>query len=324
VRVIRHLPDLPAELTGAALAIGNFDGVHRGHQAVIAEAGGRAAALGAPHLVVTFEPHPRAVFRPADPPFRLTPRRTKLELFATLGVAGTVVFPFSRAFASIEATAFVRDVLVGGLKARHVVVGENFCFGRGRAGTADFLRDQAPTAGFGVTAVAPERDAGGAPYSSSRARELLRAGDPQAAAAILGRPFAIAAHVKHGDHRGRLLGFPTANLPLGDHMRPRAGVYAVQARLADGAVRPGVANLGDRPTVGGSDFRLETHLFDFAGDLYGKRLEVALLHFLRPEMKFPDLDALKRQIAADAADARGRLGVPPAGATPAPALEPRS
>jgi riboflavin kinase/FMN adenylyltransferase len=314
VRVIRHLRDLPAGLTGAALAIGNFDGVHRGHQAVIAEAGRRARALGAPHLVVTFEPHPRAVFRPDDPPFRLTPRRAKLELFGALGVDATVVFRFNRAFASTEAKDFVRDVLVGGaqggLGARHVVIGENFCFGRGRAGTADFLRDQAPGAGFSVTAVPPEVDPEGAPYSSSRARELLRAGDPEGAAAILGRPFAIAGHVRHGDHRGRLLGFPTANLALGDHLRPRVGVYAVQARLADGGRVPGVANLGERPTVGGRDVRLEAHLFDFSGDLYGQHIEVALLHYIRPEMKFPDLEALKRQIAADAADARARLGLP--------------
>lgn len=310
MRVIRHLRDLPPALSGAALAIGNFDGVHRGHQAVIAAAGREAKALSAPHLVVTFEPHPRAVFRPADPPFRLTPRRAKLELFGALGVDATVVFHFNRAFAAIEAKDFVRDVLVAGLRARHVVIGENFCFGRGRAGTADFLREQAPAGGFGVTAVPPERDPQGAPYSSSRARELLRAGDPQGAAAILGRPFSIADHVRHGDHRGRLLGFPTANLMLGAHLRARAGVYAVEARLADGTRKPGVANLGDRPTVGGTDFRLEAHLFDFSGDLYGQHVDVALLHFIRPEMKFSGLDALKAQIAADAADARTRLGVP--------------
>ena len=314
MRVIRHLRDLPAALKGAALAIGNFDGVHRGHQAVIAEAGRRATALSAPHLVVTFEPHPRAVFRPADPPFRLTPRREKLALFGALGVDATVVFRFTRTFAAIEAKDFVHDVLVAGLAARHVVIGENFCFGRGRAGTADFLRDQAPGAGFGVTAVAPERDPTGAPYSSSRARELLRAGDPEAAAAILGRPFVIAGHVRHGDHRGRLLGFPTANLALGDHLRPRLGVYAVEARLADGRLVPGVANLGERPTVGGRDVRLETHLFDFSGDLYGHHIDVALRHYIRPEMKFPDLEALKRQIAADSVAARAHFGLPAASA----------
>jgi riboflavin kinase/FMN adenylyltransferase len=163
-----------------------------------------------------------------------------------------------------------------------------------------------------VTAVAPALDDAGQPYSSSRARDLLRAGEPEQAAAILGRPFAIAGHVRHGDHRGRLLGFPTANLALGDHLRPRVGVYAVSARLADGIARAGVANLGERPTVAGRDVRLEAHLFDFAGDLYGRRLEVALLHFLRPEQRFPDLDALKRQIAADSARARALLGVPAA------------
>jgi riboflavin kinase/FMN adenylyltransferase len=309
VRVIRHLSDLPTSLRGAALAIGNFDGVHRGHQAVIAEAGRIARSTGAPHLVVTFEPHPRAVFRPSDPPFRLTPRHAKLALFGALGVTATVMFRFDRKFAAITAEAFVRDVLVAGLGARHVVIGRDFCFGRGRAGTADFLRDQAASAGFGVTAVPPELDPAGQPYSSSRARTCLAQGDPAGAAAILGRPFTIGGHVRHGDHRGRLLGFPTANLALADHIRPRLGVYAVRARLADGTSRAGVANLGERPTVAGRDVRLEAHLFDFAADLYGSWLDVELLHFIRPETKFADLDALKRQIAADAAAARAQLAV---------------
>jgi riboflavin kinase/FMN adenylyltransferase len=203
----------------------------------------------------------------------------------------------------------VRDVLVAGLGARHVVIGRDFCFGRGRAGTADFLRDQAASAGFGVTAVPPELDPAGQPYSSSRARTCLAQGDPAGAAAILGRPFTIGGHVRHGDHRGRLLGFPTANLALADHIRPRLGVYAVRARLADGTSRAGVANLGERPTVAGRDVRLEAHLFDFAADLYGSWLDVELLHFIRPETKFADLDALKRQIAADAAAARAQLAV---------------
>jgi len=320
VRVIRHLRDLPAGLRGAALAIGNFDGVHRGHQAVIAEAGRIARLEGAPHLVVTFEPHPRAMFRPGDPPFRLTPRRAKLQLFGALGVDGTVVFRFDRRFAGITAEAFIEDVLVAGLAVRHVVIGRDFCFGSGRAGTADFLRDWvaggADRAGFGVTAVPPELDEAGQPYSSSRARDCLAAGDPAGAAAILGRPFAIGSHVRHGDHRGRLLGFPTANLALGDHIRPRTGVYAVRARTGAGAALVGVANLGERPTVAGRDVRLEAHLFDFAGDLYGQWLDVALVSFIRPETRFPDLDALKRQIAADAAEARRRLGLPAVGAAP--------
>ena len=309
MRVIRHPRDLPASLRGGALAIGNFDGVHRGHRAVVAAAGRIAAAHGAPALVVTFEPHPRAVFRPDDPAFRLTPRRAKFELFGALGVAATVVFRFDRRFAAIEAPDFVRDVLFAGLGARHIVIGRDFHFGRGRAGTAELLRELGQAAGVAVTAVAPVIDEAGQPYSSSRARELLRAGQPEDAAQILGRPFAIAGHVRHGDHRGRLLGFPTANLALGDHLRPRAGVYAVAARLGDGAALTGVANLGERPTVAGRDFRLEVHLFDFSGDLYGKRLDVALLHFIRPEQRFPDLDALKRQIAADGVRARALLGV---------------
>jgi riboflavin kinase/FMN adenylyltransferase len=320
VRVIRHLRDLPTSLRGAALAIGNFDGVHRGHQAVIAEAGRIARSDGAPHLVVTFEPHPRAVFRPDDPPFRLTPRRAKLQLFGALGVDATVMFRFDRRFAAITADSFVEDVLVTGLAVRHVVIGRDFCFGRGRAGTADFLRARAASlagrAGFGVTAVPPELDAAGQPYSSSRARACLAAGDPPGAAAILGRPFSIGGHVRHGDHRGRLLGFPTANLALGDHLRPRVGVYAVRARTAAGAGFAGVANLGERPTVAGRDIRLEAHLFDFAGDLYGQWLDVALMSFIRPEIKFPDLDALKRQIAADATEARARLGLPTLGVAP--------
>ena len=310
MRVVRHLRDLPPSLRGVALAIGNFDGVHRGHQAVIAEAGRVARSLGVPAIVVTFEPHPRAVFRPDQPPFRLTPRRAKLELFGALGVAATVVFRFNRGFAAIAAEDFILDMLVKGLDVRHIVIGRNFHFGRGRAGTAELLTEQGAKLGFGVTAVPPALDTTGEPYSSSRARELLQAGEPAAAAAILGRPFAIFGHVRHGDHRGRLLGFPTANLALGDHLRPRVGVYAVRARTEAGQVLAGVANLGERPTVGGRDVRLEAHLFDFTGDLYGRRLDVALLHFIRPEQKFPDLDALKRQIAADGATARSLLGAP--------------
>ena len=310
MRVIRHLRDLPASLRGGVVAIGNFDGMHRGHQAVIAEAARIAATLGAPPLIVTFEPHPRALFRPDEPPFRLTPRRAKLELFGAAGVAGTVVFRFDRGFAARAAEDFVRDILVAGLGARHVVIGRDFHFGRGRAGNAALLRVEGARAGFEVSAVAPVLDPAGQPYSSSRARALLRAGEPAAAADIIGRPFSIGGHVRHGDHRGRLLGFPTANLALGDHLRPRVGVYAVTARVAGGAALPGVANLGERPTVAGRDVRLEAHLFDFAGDLYGKRLDVALLSFIRPEQRFPDLDALKRQIAADGATARRLLGVP--------------
>jgi riboflavin kinase/FMN adenylyltransferase len=318
MRLIRHLADVPPEGRGAVLALGNFDGVHLGHQAVIRQAAEIAEAHGAPLGVLTFEPHPRSFFRPQDPAFRLTPFRIKTRHLQALGVQFLFELVFDAEMAARSAENFVEEVLVAGLGIAHVVVGYDFCFGKGRAGNASLLTQFGGRHGFGVTSVAAAKAGEGPAYSSTLVREQLKAGNPGAAAATLGRPWEIEGRVEHGDQRGRLLGFPTANLALGEFMEPKLGVYAVMA-ADDSSETPnwiaGVANLGNRPTVGGTRVQLEVHLFDFSGDLYGKHLRVALVDFIRPEMKFNGLDALKAQIAVDSAEARRRLhdyqGPPP-------------
>ncbi len=309
MRLFRHWTDLPADARGAVLALGNFDGVHLGHRAVIGVARRVADGTGAPAGVLTFEPHPRSLFRPDDPPFRLTPFRLKVRELQTLGLDNCVVVAFDRAFGGIGAEAFVDEVLVRGLGVRAVVVGYDFVFGRGREGTVDRLSRWGEARGFAVHVVSPAGDEG-LVFSSTAARDALKAGDPRRAAAILGRDWEIEGRVEHGDKRGRTIGFPTANVDLSDHLRPAFGVYAVRAGIDEGAGtvwHPGVANLGRRPTVGGLVERLEVHLFDYAGDLYGRHLRVRMVDFIRPEMKFDGLDALKAQIAADAARARAVL-----------------
>lgn len=313
MRIFRH-PAAAAAERGAVVALGNFDGVHLGHQHVIAEAGRSARAAGAPHAVLTFEPHPRSVFRPQDPPFRLTPFRVKSRLIRSLGVDLLFTLHFDAAFARRSAEDFIAGVLVRGLGVRQVVAGYDFTFGQARRGTATLLQQHGAALGFGVGIVGPVAGAGGAAYSSTHIREHLVAGRPRPAAALLGRFWEIDGRVEAGDRRGRTIGFPTANISLHDYLRPAAGVYAVRAGVAEGghtAWRDAVANFGNRPTFGGSDLRLEVHIFDYAGDLYGRHLRVALIEHLRPEQKFPGLDALKAQIAADAARAREVLkGVP--------------
>jgi riboflavin kinase/FMN adenylyltransferase len=258
--------------------------------------------------VLTFEPHPRSVLHADALPFRLTPFRAKSRLIETLGVDLLFTLHFDLAFAQRSAEDFVAHVLVDGLGARHVVVGYDFVFGHNRRGTPALLAEEGGKHGFGVTIVDPVATPGGPVYSSTRIREHLAQGRPREAAALLGRFWEIDGRVERGDERGRTIGFPTANLRLEDYLRPAAGVYAVRAGIEDGSggVRwqDGVANFGRRPTVGGSDLRLEVHLFDFSGDLYGRHLRVQLIDYLRPEQKFPGLDALKAQIAADAQQAR--------------------
>lgn len=304
--LIRDAATVPAELTGASVALGNFDGVHLGHQAVIGRARQFADANGLKLLLVTFEPHPRSLFSADAEPFRLTPMRIKLELFEALGAAATLCLRFDRALASMSADQFIDDLLVGALKARHVVIGHDFCFGTKRSGNASHLIERSAGAGFTVEPVEPQMAPDGESYSSTRIRDYLRNGEPERAAHLLGRPFRIEGHVQHGDKRGRLLGFPTANLTLDGYLVPRKGVYAVSATIA-GRVYSGVANLGLRPTIGTEDVRLETHIFDFDGDIYGAQIAVDLRHFIRPEKKFDGLDALKAQIAADSAEARRLL-----------------
>ncbi|HEV8016479.1 MAG TPA: bifunctional riboflavin kinase/FAD synthetase [Stellaceae bacterium] len=310
MRVFRHT-GATGDARGAVVAAGNFDGVHLGHQAVLAETKALARAAGAPFAVLTFEPHPRAVFQPGLPPFRLTPFRAKSLVLEALGVDLLFTLHFDLAFAQKSAEEFVAETLVAGLGAKTVVVGYDFVFGHKRRGTPELLKAEGLKHGFGVHIVAPVAGAGGAVYSSTQIREHLVAGRPREAAALLGRPWEIDGRVDVGDKLGRTIGFPTANIALADYLRPAPGVYAVRAGIEDGANmdwHDGAANLGWRPTVGGKDLRLETHLFDFSGDLYGKHLRVALIERLRAEQRFDGLDALKAQIAIDCQNARQILG----------------
>jgi len=293
--------------------MGNFDGLHRGHAVLLGQVRDRAQAQGRPPAVLTFEPHPRSVFLPGAEPFRLTPFRVKERELARLGIDLLFVQHFDLGFAAKSAENFVTDVIVGAIGASHVVVGWDCTFGNRRRGTPDLLRAAGGEHGFGVTVLEPVRGADTTVYSSTHIRELLKAGKPRAAAALLGRFWEIDGRVAAGDRRGRTIGFPTANLGFDDYLQPAFGVYAVRV-CGDGPDDPlagaavdGVANLGLRPTVGGLVPRLEAHLFDTDVDLYGRHLRVALVDFIRPERKFAGLDALKAQIAEDAAQARAIL-----------------
>jgi riboflavin kinase/FMN adenylyltransferase len=305
---IHHrLDTLPPSARGAVVAIGNFDGVHRGHRAVIAEARAQADALGAPLAAMTFEPHPRAFFAPATPPFRLTPAAAKARALAALGVEHLYVVAFDRAFAGKSAQAFVTEVLGRDLGAKCIVVGGDFHFGRGREGNLAFLEREAPVLGIRVAQVAPVCLDGGA-ISSRRIREHLATGELDEAATLLGRPWELEGTVVDGDKLGRTIGYPTANIDLGDMLRPKIGIYAVEVRLGEGEPwRGGVASLGYRPTVQGRDLRFEVYVFDFDGDLYGRTLRVRPLAYLRDEVALDGMEALKRAIADDVVTARAVL-----------------
>lgn len=310
MRIFRDVRRLPATATGAVAAVGNFDGVHRGHRAVIDTARREAAARGAPSAVLTFEPHPRHLFRPDDPPFRLTPFRVKAAILESLGVDLMLVPRFNRRFASITAEQFVADVLVGSFGLSEIVCGADFVFGKGRGGDIGVLEELGLHHGLKVRVVEPVGD-GSQVYSSTRIRDFLAAGDPKSAADLMGRPFEISGHVRHGEQIGRKLGFPTANVDHRGFLQPATGVYAIRAAIqGDGAQGEdetwidGVANFGRRPTVGGVQLLLEAHLFDFNGDLYGKRLQVRFIDYIRPEQRFDSLDALKARITEDARAAR--------------------
>jgi riboflavin kinase/FMN adenylyltransferase len=310
MRLVRHCGELTPDLKGCVVALGNFDGVHKGHQAVILTARRVAAELGAKWGVMSFEPHPRSVFRPDQPPFRLTPLRVKARLIEALGADLLVMQHFDRAFADLTALEFVSEILVKGLGARHVVVGYDYVFGKGRQGTGALLQKLADEGNFGFTSVPPEIAPDGDVYSSTRVREFLVSGKPDEAAKLLGHYWEIEGRVEHGDARGRTIGFPTANLVLGEYQRPATGVYAVRAGIDLGGAtlwHNGVANFGRRPTFDKTDEVLEVHLLDTEVDLYGKHLRVALVDHLRPEMKFSGLAALKAQIETDASEARALL-----------------
>ena len=302
--------DIPGRLRGAVLALGNFDGFHLGHQAVV----NRAVALGfhqrRPVIVATFDPHPVRFFKPDLPPFRLTSLDQRERLFASAGADAMLVFRFDADLASTDAEDFVSEILARRIGAAGVVTGEDFTFGRGRGGNAELLKELGAANEIVAEAVAPVL-VEGKRVSSGLIREALAAGDPGTATRLLSRPFAIEGLVVKGDGRGASeLGCPTANLKLGDYQRPEYGIYAVRVRLDDGTEYPGVANFGIRPTFEPPVELLEAHLFDFDGDLYGRSIEVALHHYIRPEEKFDSMDELAARMQEDAAKARRQLALP--------------
>jgi riboflavin kinase/FMN adenylyltransferase len=296
LKTIHGWKDLPDAERGAAVALGNFDGVHRGHQQVIAQAAKTALADKLPLGVVTFDPHPRRLFRPTEPAFKLMTHPQQARALEALGVDLLYLLPFDFEMASFGDREFVEKVLVGGLSVRHVAVGFDISFGRGRTGSADLMRAYGEEYGFSV--------------SATGVRDALRDGHPEGAARILGRPFAIEGVVRRGQQLGRQLGFPTANVEVEDYVVPKLGVYATRTRLPDGREVPGVANLGNNPTTGEVETRLETWLFDFDEDLYGQVIETDLIAFLRPELKFDSIELLVEQVLRDEIAARAIVAPP--------------
>ena len=309
MHLFRTWSEVPAQLKGGVLSLGNFDGLHLGHQAVLGKAMDIARAKGAPAGVMTFEPHPRLFFKPEQEAFLLSPFRTKARLIEAIGRDYLFVQTFDREFSQRPAESFVEDILVGGLAVSHIVVGYDYVFGFQRRGNVALLNDLAAKHGFGVTSVG-ELSEGGVRYSSTTIRNLLKDGAPEKAARLLGRYWEIEGRVEHGDQRGRTLGFPTANVHSHGYLQPKKGVYAVRAGVDRGAEtvwHDGVANFGSRPTFDKKDVLLEVHLLDFSEDLYSKHLRVALIDYVRPEQKFDGLESLKAQIAKDRDAARSLL-----------------
>jgi riboflavin kinase/FMN adenylyltransferase len=301
-----HDQPIPEAFRGAVIALGNFDGFHLGHQAVVGRAVQRGAHERRPVIAATFDPHPVRHFKPDTPPFRLTTLDQRERLFANAGADAMLVFRFGDELASTTAEDFVAGLLAEQFDAAGVVTGEDFTFGKGRGGNAGVLRDLGAQHGIEAETVAPVL-LDGERISSGRVREALQAGDPGTAIRLLTRPFAIEGTVVHGDKRGRALGWPTANVELGNYLRPSYGIYAVRVTLDDGSEHDGVASLGVRPTFDPPRELLEAVLFDFDGDLYDRTIEIALHHYLRPEAKFDGIEALKTQMDADAVEARRLL-----------------
>jgi riboflavin kinase/FMN adenylyltransferase len=308
MRWLDHRNPMPEALRGAVIALGNFDGFHRGHQAVAGEAIGWAKAEGRPSIIATFDPHPVRFFKPDVPPFRLTTLEQRQELYLAAGATAMLVFHFDADLAGTSAEDFIRTILIERFGAHGVVTGGDFTFGKGAKGNVDLLRSLGGELGLQSRVVEAVR-AGEEVVSSSRIRQALRDGDPQLAARLLTRPFAIRGIVEHGDKRGRTIGYPTANVTIDNYLRPKYGIYAVTGRLlATGQVLHGAANIGIRPQFEPPKELLEPYFFDFSGDLYGQEIEVAFHHFLRGEAKFDSLEALIEQMDKDCAEARRLLG----------------
>jgi riboflavin kinase/FMN adenylyltransferase len=310
MRVVHGYGHVPVDAKGAALALGNFDGIHRGHQVLLARAKEAAARLGCPAGVVVFEPHPREFFAPGDHHFRLMPLEQKLAVFRSLGLDLAIVLEFNADLARLDAERFIDDVLVGALAVRHVVVGYHFFFGRNRSGSAETMRAAGAAKGFGVTVVEPVADRG-EPFSSTGIRLLLAEGDVRAAAAALGRRWSVKGPVIGGAKRGTGLGFPTANIALPRGTSLGHGIYAVRVGL-DGRMLDGAAYLGTRPTFDNGKPVLEVFLFDFDGDIYGREIEVIFIDMIRGDRKFDSAEALVAQMKADCAKARELLSALPA------------
>jgi riboflavin kinase / FMN adenylyltransferase len=304
---------LPEKLKGGVVAIGNFDGVHRGHQSVLNRALEIATSRGVPALVLTFEPHPRTVFRPDHPVFRLTPAPLKARILEAMGFNAVIEYPFDRAFSERSADEFVNSILIDWLGASEVVTGFDFHFGHGREGGPAFLMNAGNAKGFGVTLIDAYRDENAEVVSSSRIRSLLAEGHVAEVAGLLGYRYTVEAEVIGGEKLGRSLGFPTANMQLPPEAELKSGIYAVRFRTADGTIRDAVASYGRRPTVteNGAPL-LETYVFDFKGDLYGQVCSVSFFSYLRPELKFDGLDPLIVQMRQDEEEARAVLsGIAP-------------
>ncbi len=304
--LLASLETMPPGWRNAVVAIGNFDGVHTGHQAVLAAARAEAARIGAPLIMMTFEPHPRTFFAPQAPIFRLTDANVKTAIACAAGVDGVLVLPFDGELSAMSAEDFVRGILLEQLAIRHAVTGYDFHFGHKRLGTPDFLKRAGAQHGFGVTIVAEHGDEGGA-VSSSRIRGALADGAVGEAREMLGWTWSVAGEIRHGEKRGRALGFPTANMILDPACNLRHGIYAVHLTRRDGSVQDGVASFGRRPTFDNGPPLLETYLFDFSGDLYGQTVLVSLAGWIRPELKFDDVEALIAQMTRDSAEARACL-----------------
>ncbi len=298
---------VPDRYRGGIVALGNFDGFHLGHQAVVGHAVARARAEGRPALVGTFDPHPKRYFQPQSDWFRLTTMEQRGDLLAEAGVDAMLVFAFDAELAALSARDFAAERLGGRLGAAGIVTGGDFTFGKGRSGDVATLPRLGHELGFDAETVPPVM-LGGWVVSSSRIRKHLRSGQPREAAALLTRPFAIRGMVEKGAQLGRTLGYPTANMRLANYLRPAYGIYAVRARLPDGRMLEGVANLGIRPSFEPPEELLESFFFDFDEDLYGQSIEVQLIDYIRPEAKFDDLGTLKAQMDLDAARARELLG----------------
>lgn len=306
MKIIRDIKNVGGDYQNAVIALGNFDGFHLGHRAIISHAKTIAEAEKCPLALMTFEPHPKVFFcKDQAKNLRIYSLRSKLLTAQELGVDIIFMMRFNAKFANLSADDFISEILVKNLKAHHIVTGENFCFGKNRQGNNQFLASKAAELGFGYTAHQQVGDEGGNAISSSVIREFLADGKVQQASNLLGKPYHIEGKVKHGAKNGRKIGFPTANISLAKLFLPKFGVYAVRVRIeGQNAIYNGVANLGTKPSIGNFSPNLEAHLFDFAQDIYGKHICVEFVDFIRPEQKFANLDLLKKQIENDCVVAR--------------------